>query len=181
MSRAVARPYAAAMFQVMEKQGVPVLRQVEEELAAVAGLFAGAEDVLKAFEVPTIPVGRKRELLQELGKRLELRIETRRLLAALMQHYRLRFLPDVVATFRDLVDKKEGMVRGLVTVPVAPEEKQLEVLADALQGVMDARVELDSQVEPEMLAGFVVRLGSRVFDGSLRTQLERFAESASRR
>jgi F-type H+-transporting ATPase subunit delta len=181
VSRRVARPYAAALFQVLEKEGVAVLRQVEGELATVAGMFARAQDLLKVFEVPTVPVARKRELLQELGERLELRVHTRRLLAALMQHYRLRFLPDVVEAYRELVDKKEGMVRGRVTVPAPPREAQLDALAEALQGIMESRVELESEVKPEMLAGFVVRLGSRVYDGSLRTQLERFAHTAARR
>ena len=178
MSRRVARPYAAALFQVVERQGLEVLRTVEAELGAVAEVFRREPEVLRVFEVPTVLPAKKRELLDELGGALDMRTETRRLLAALLQHYRLRDLPDVVTTFRDLVDRKEGLVRGRVTLPAAPREGQMTALRGALQASMEARVELESALDPDMLAGFVVRLGSKVFDGSLRTQLHRFAQSA---
>jgi len=177
VSRRIARPYAAAFFEVMEKQGLGVLREVEQQLATVAEVLRLQPDVLRAFEVPSVPPAAKKKLLQTVGETLGLRAETRRLLTALEQHYRLRFLADVVATFRDLVDRKEGMVRGSVALPVAPTPAQMDALGAALGRALDTRVELTSSVEPELLAGFVVRVGSRVFDGSLRSQLRRFAES----
>lgn len=180
MSRRVARPYAAALFKVLERQGVPVLRQVEGELEAVAKVFAASPELLRAFEVPTVPWPKKHQLLKELGSRLKMRPEAQRLLAALALHYRLRFLTDVVTAFRGLIDRREGLVRGEVTLPAPPRAGQVEALAEALRGAMQARVELETKVEPEMLAGFVVRLGSRVFDGSLRSQLNRFAAAAAR-
>ncbi len=180
MSRRVARPYAAALFKVLEKQGVEVMRQVERELEAVAEALRASPEFLRAFEVPTVPWPKKQELLKELGRRVQLRVEAQRLLAALALHYRLRFLADVVVAFRGLVDRREGVVRGSVVLPAAPRAGQIEALAEALKGAMQARVVLESSVHPEMLAGFVVRLGSRVFDGSLKSQLNRFAAAAAR-
>ncbi|MGE5236635.1 MAG: ATP synthase F1 subunit delta [Acidobacteriota bacterium] len=181
MSRRIARPYAAALFSVMAKREPTTLRAVEGELATVAGLFARDEALLRVFEVPSVPPAKKVELLRQIGTVLGLRIETRRLLAALEQHVRLRFLGDVVAAFRDLVDRREGMVRGRVALPVSPTTEQMDELAVALSAALRARVELESEVKPELLAGFVVRLGSRVFDGSLKTQLRRFAATTARR
>ncbi len=178
MSRRVARPYAAALFQVVEPQGLEVLRTVEAELGAVAEVFRREPGALRVFEVPTVLPAKKRELLDEIGRSLDLRVETRRMLAALWQHYRLRYLPDVVTTFRGLVDRKEGLVRGQVILPTAPLTGQMAGLQRALQASLEARVELASELDPDLLAGFVVRLGSKVFDGSLRTQLHRFAQSA---
>jgi len=180
VSRRVARPYAAALFKVLEKQGVTVLRQIEGELEAVAQALQASPELLRVFEVPTVPWPKKQQLLKELGRRLKMRVESQRLLAALALHYRLRFLADVVAAFRGLVDRREGMVRGTVVLPAAPRAGQIEALAEALKGAMQARVVLESSVQPEMLAGFVVRLGSRVFDGSLKSQLNRFAAAAAR-
>lgn len=179
MSRRVARPYAAALFKVLEKQGVGVLRQVEKELAVVAEVLARNPEITRAFEVPTVPWQKKYELLKTLGSRAKLRPEAQRMLAALALHYRLRSLSDVVAAFRSLVDRREGLVRGTVVLPVPPRAGQIEALANALQEAMGARVELEASVKPEMLAGFMVRLGSRVFDGSLRSQLHRFAAAAA--
>jgi F-type H+-transporting ATPase subunit delta len=181
MSRRIARPYAAALYSVMTKKDPAGLRAVEDELAAVAELFRRDGALLRVFEVPSVPPAKKAALLKEIGSVLQLRTETRRLLAALEQHVRLRFLAEVVAAFRELVDRREGLVRGTVVVPVAPTVEQMDELAVALSAAMKARVELESEVSPELLAGFVVRLGSRVFDGSLKTQLKRFAASAATR
>jgi len=175
VSRRIARPYAAAMFKVMEKQGVATLREVESQLDAVAEVLRVQPKLLRAFELPSIPPAKKQRLLKAIGTALGLRVETQRLLAALEQHYRLRFMPDVVAAFRALIDRKDGMTRGSVELPGAPTPEQLTSLSATLGGLIGTRVELESKVRPELLAGFVVRVGSKVFDGSLRTQLRRFA------
>ncbi len=175
MSRRIARPYATALFKVLEKQGVAVLREVEGQLAAVADLLHAQPRLLRAFEVPAVPPGQKQKLLRAIVAALSLRVEAGRLLAALEQHYRLRFMADVVAAFRALIDRKDGMTRGAVEVPVAPTREQLAALGAALGGLLGMRIELESKVRPELLAGFVVRVGSTVYDGSVRAQLRRFA------
>ncbi|MFH1177155.1 MAG: ATP synthase F1 subunit delta [Acidobacteriota bacterium] len=181
MSRRVARPYAAALFQVMERKGVGALREVEAQLATTADVFHRYPALLRTFEVPGVGAGRKQKLLAEIGRALQLRVEAQRLLAALAQHYRLRFLPDVVAALRALVDRREGMVRGSVELPVAATPQQVSALAKVLEERLGSRVELESRSRPELLAGFVVRVGSQVFDGSLRAQLARFARSGKER
>jgi F-type H+-transporting ATPase subunit delta len=181
VSRRIARPYAAALFGVIGKQPVESLRAVEAQLDLVAEVFRREPKLLRAFESPTATPVKKRELLTAIGKAIGVGRETERLLAALSQHYRLRFLGDVVALFRDLVDRREGMVRGHVEVASPLDATRLAALATALQESMGTRVELDSRVKPELLAGFVVRLGSRVYDGSLRSQVQRFAHAAGRR
>jgi F-type H+-transporting ATPase subunit delta len=181
VSRRIARPYATALFKVLEKQGVPALREVEGQLAGVADVLRAMPELERAFEVPQVTPATKQRLLAEVGKALGLRTETRRLLAALEQHYRLRFMADVAAAFRALVDRKEGVARAAVELPLAPTPEQLAALAATLGRLLGARVELESKVRPELLAGFVVRVGSTIYDGSLRTQLRRFAREHGQR
>lgn len=179
MSRRIARPYAAALFQILEPHGVAAMREAEAQLAAVAEACTQERRFLRVFEVPSVPPGVKRAVLQELGTKLRLRAEVQRLLAALMHHYRLRWLGDVAETFRAMVDAREGMVRGVLQVPEPPSATQREMLETALADVVGCRVELAVEQRPELIAGFVVRIGSRVFDGSVRTQLARFARSGA--
>ena len=179
MSRRVARPYAAALFQVMEKQGLTVLRQVEDQLAAVAEVFRREPELVRVFEVPSVTLASKRALLDSIGSALALRPETRRLLSALAQHVRLRYLGEVASAFRDQVDRKDGVVRGRVELAVSPSPAQVEALTAAFQRLFASRVELETVVRGELLAGFVVRVGSRVFDGSLLAQVRHFAVSAA--
>jgi F-type H+-transporting ATPase subunit delta len=179
MSRRVARPYAAALYQVMEKEGIVALRDAEGQLEAVADMFRREPELLRVFEVPSVPPAAKRELIAAIGQTLSLRPEARRLLAALAQHVRLRFLPGVVAALREFNDRREGMVRGRLEMAVAPDKNEVAALEAALERLLAIRVELQVGVRRELLAGFVVRVGSWLFDGSLLAQVRRFTTSVA--
>lgn len=178
MSRRIARPYAAALFAVLEKEGVPALRRAEAELGAVAEVFRREPALLKAFEVPSVPLARKKELTATVTRGLGLRRETARLVLLMTEHLRLRLLPEAVAVLGEMTDRKEGLQRGTVQVPAPLEPAQVAALAAAMSGLVGARVELAAEVEPKLLAGFIVRVGSRVWDGSLDAQLRRFVAGA---
>ena len=179
MSRRVARPYAVALLEVTAKESVPSLREIEAQLAMVAELFRTEPKLVRVFEVPSVPPATKRQLVDTIAESLTLRPVAHRLLVALEHHVRLRFLGEVVEVFRGLVDRREGIVRGRVEVPVPPTQQQVLALANALAQMLGSRVELEAKVRPELLAGFVVRVGSRVFDGSLLAQVRRFASSTA--
>jgi F-type H+-transporting ATPase subunit delta len=181
LSRRIARPYAAALFEVLKREEVAALRAAEGELAQVLAVFSQVPELLRVFEVPAVPPAKKRELLAAVVSGLGLRGPVARLLGALAEHMRLRFLGEVVEAFRALVDRREGVTRGQVETPAALADDQKNALADALAALTGAHVELAAMVRPELLAGFVVRMGSQVFDGSLAAQLRRFAAEAAAR
>ncbi len=178
MSRRIARPYAVALYEVTQREGVAALRDIEGQLAAVARLFGGEPDFFRVFEVPSVSPPAKLELIKTISRLLTLRPEAQRMLVALQHHMRLRYLDEVVSFFRELVDRREGIVRGHVELPVPASGEQVAALAAVLAEALGARVELDVKVKAELLAGFVVRVGSRVFDGSLLAQVRRFASEA---
>ncbi len=179
MSRRVARPYAAALYQVMRRADVATLRELEAQLAGVEAVLRRVPELVRVFEVPSVPPERKLELVHSIAAALELRPEAHRLLVALAHHVRLRFLPDVVAAFRELVDRREGIARGWVELPSEPASGQIEKLDQAFSALLAERIALGVRVRPELLAGFIVRVGSRLFDGSALTQVRRFAASAA--
>jgi F-type H+-transporting ATPase subunit delta len=181
MSRRIARPYATALFEVVKRQGLDALRAAEHELAVGAAVLAAEPELVRVLEVPAVPLTKKRELVALLARELGARPETSRLLAVMAEHIRLRLLPEVVAALRELNDRREGLVRGRVEVPVALTASQTQALSAALTRVLASRVELETAVRPDLLAGFVVRVGSQVFDGSLAAQLRRFAAEAAAR
>jgi F-type H+-transporting ATPase subunit delta len=175
----VARPYAVALFEVTQKEGVPALREIEGQLASVSELFRRAPELVRVFEVPSVAPAAKRELVTTIARTLSLRPEAHRMLMALEHHVRMRYLDEVVAFFRELVDRKEGIVRGRVEVPSGPDGKQVAALERALAAALGVRIELDAKVREELLGGFIVRVGSRVFDGSLLGQVRRFASGVA--
>lgn len=181
MSRRIARPYASSLFSVIEKEGIPALREVERQLAVVAEVLRQEPRLLAAIEVPSVTRARKTEIVTALSGAAGLRPEAARLLQIMAGHMRLRYLSTVVAMLGELADRKEGLQRGKVLLPTAPERTHIDALAATMTRLLGTRVELTVEVRPELLAGFVVRVGSRVWDGSLDAQLRRFAAGAERR
>lgn len=176
MSRQLARPYAQALFSVVKPEGAEALKVTSEAVARAAAAFASVPDLVRAFEVPTLSRKQKSELLKAVSRELGLPLKVERLLVAMQSHYRLRYLPLVAEEFGLLCDRFFGVVRGRVLVPVPVRPEQLTALERALDRVVGTRVVLAQQEKPELLAGFVVRLGSLVFDGSLKRQLQLFVE-----
>ncbi len=176
MSQRVARPYAQALFSVVKPEGAEALEVTNEALARAAAAFASVPELVRAFEVPTLSGKQKSELLKAVSRNLALPPQVERLLVAMQIHYRLRYLPFVAEEFALLCDRFFGVVRGKVLVPAAIRPQQLAALERALDRVVGTRVILQQQEKPELMAGFVVRLGSLVFDGSLQRQLQLFVE-----
>jgi len=177
MSRRIARPYAQALFAVAKPQGPDTLREVSEALQRVAAAFAALPQLLRAFEVPTLSAKQKAQLLREVAKNFALPPLVERLLVALQSHYRLRYLPIVAEEFALACDRFFGVTRGKVEVPCPLDAAKLTSLEQVLTRLVGSKVVLEQEEKPELLAGFVVRLGSLLFDGSLQRQLARFAEA----
>jgi len=175
MSRRVARPYAAALFSVLQPQGLPALRSAADQLATVAAVLTADRAFLRVFEVPSVAPATKRALIIDIARAMGAAPEVTRVLVLMAGHVRLRFLSEVGELFSRLVDRREGVERGAVTVPAPLTRSQVEALERALQAHLGGRVKLEARVDGTLLAGFVVRIGSRVFDGSLKSQLARFA------
>lgn len=179
MSRRIARPYAAALMQVLEREGTDALQAAAAQLGAVCEVLQKTAGLLRVFEVPSVTLADKRTLITSITTALEVRLEVARLLAVMTEHVRLRVLPEVTDTFRGLVDHKVGVVRGRLVASTALRPEQVEALAAAMSSLLGTRVLLETELKPELLAGFVVRVGSLVFDGSLDAQLRRFVAEAT--
>jgi F-type H+-transporting ATPase subunit delta len=93
-------------------------------------------------------------------------------LRLLVERNRLIYLPDVARAFREMADARAGRVRGQVTsaAPLTPDT--LEQLRKNLQQLTQRDVILEQKVDPSLLGGVAAQVGSVLYDGSLRTQLE---------
>lgn len=177
MSRRVARPYTQALFAVVKPQGGEALKRASTALAEVAALFSALPELLRAFELPSLPQRQKANLLRKISERLALPVEVERLLLVLQGHYRLRVLALVAEEFQRNCDQFFGVTRGKVITPAPLSKEKLAALGGVFQRLLGGEVVLEQEVKKELLAGFVVRLGSLVFEGSLKGYLERFAGS----
>ncbi|MBI4515157.1 MAG: ATP synthase F1 subunit delta [Deltaproteobacteria bacterium] len=171
-SSRVARRYAKALFALAREQGVH--DGVAAELAGLRAAFA--EPRLQAvLGSPMMTVPRLLALARELARTLKLSALTANFLGVLATNRRLDQLSGVCGRFEELHDRALGRIRiGIRTATALSPERQQGIVR-AFEHLTGSSVLATVTVQPELLGGQVVDAAGKVYDGSLRTQLDRLA------
>lgn len=172
MARFRAMPYAKALFEVVSDQTPDRLEAVVTELDRMVLALAEVPELLRSMVTPVLTHESKKVLLDRVLDALGLTRPARDFMHVLREHYRLEHLAAVRDTYRELVDSAMGRVRATIEVPAALAEPQQREVVETVAHVVDAVVVADFVERPELLAGFRVQVGSKVFDASLVGQLE---------
>ena len=176
MSAAVARRYAKALFALAKE--TTVLQPTADELARLAAVASDAS-VGPVLCSPMLSVPRRHELAQMLARELTLSDLLSRFLQLLADHQRLGELPAIAERYQQLLDAELGRVRLAIRSAkplAAKQEADIVAVFAALTGKqIISRVEVDT----ELLGGVVVEVEGKVYDGSIRTQLDRLAKELS--
>lgn len=176
MGRFRATPYAKALLAVVLKDAPERLEQVATELDEVAAAFAEVPNFERVMVTPTVAAETKRQILAAVLNALDLGQPTRRFLEVVQQHYRMQHLPDIAAAFRELVDENLGRTRAQVETAARLDEAERQQLVSVVSAIEKAAVVAEFSEKPELLGGFRLQVGSRVFDGSLAGELKRLSK-----
>ena len=165
----IAQRYAKALFGLGEESGgaARLLNEVEE-LTETSLVMPELE---KSLFTPLHPRAERRGLVAELCQKLELSRETRSFAMLLVDENRMALLPDIRDALRTQVEQAAGRVKASVTTARPLSNAQLDSLRQVLSRRADAEVTLETEIDPDLIGGVVVRLGDLLLDGSLRTQL----------
>jgi F-type H+-transporting ATPase subunit delta len=173
-SQTVARRYASALADVLIDRNEA--NEVREELAAWERMILDNPLLLEAFTNPTIPYEQKSKVLSDLIARTKIRQTTANFLRLLLKNQRLADLPQVNAKLAHVLDERAGVVSAEV-VSARPISEPIKVaLEDTLARITRKKVRLSFQTDDTLLGGIVTRIGSTIYDGSVRNQLERLGE-----
>jgi len=171
--RTVSAEYAAALAEVALASGrADSLRQ---EVSSFAQLAAGSADLRNFLASPAIPRAEKQALLEKLVTRLGASQELRNFLFVLVDHHRTSLLPEIARDFETVLLERLGRAEASVTSARELSAPQKQKLAGMLEYVTGKKVEARYAVDPSLVAGLVVRIGSTIYDGSMRAQLDRLA------
>lgn len=173
-SQTVARRYASALADVIIERGEQV--QVQEELAAWEEMVIGNRLLLEAFSNPTVAYQQKEKVLGELISRTKVRPTTANFLRILLKNQRLAELPQVNARLAQILDDRSGVASAQV-ISARPVSDAIQAsLAEKLGQMTGKRIRLSFETDETLLGGIVTRIGSTIYDGSVRNQLRRLGE-----
>jgi F-type H+-transporting ATPase subunit delta len=171
----VARRYATALADVVIARGEA--REVQEELSAWEQMMHSNGQLMEVFRNPTVPYEQKQKVLTTLIARTRVRPMTANFLQVLLRNQRLAELSEVNKRFAKVLDERAGVVSAEVSTarPVPPATQ--EALRDKLTKLTGKQVRLSFHTDEELIGGMVTRIGSTIYDGSVRSQLQRVKES----
>ena len=169
--RTSANRYAKALFDVALQEKADV-DQVDRDLQAVIAMMQASPDLEAASKRGSVTDAARKSLMEAVSKAMTLTTPVTKLLVLLAETGKLHYLPDLAASYRERLLAHHNIVRAEVTsaAPLSPEKTQ--ALAESLSKVTGKKVELSTSVDPDLLGGVVARIGSTVYDGSVKTQLE---------
>jgi F-type H+-transporting ATPase subunit delta len=170
ISGSIARRYAKALFMLAVEQGR--VEAWSESLQALARAVAVAPDLQDVLQNPAYDREQRRAVVTKLAEALKLDAEPSSLLFLLGDRNRLAALGAVVQAFRELADLELGRVRAKVTSAVTLDDVAVQAIADKLSAATKKQVLVERVVDPAILGGVVAQVGSLVYDGSIRAQLE---------
>ncbi|HUF46712.1 MAG TPA: ATP synthase F1 subunit delta [Vicinamibacterales bacterium] len=175
MSPALARRYAAALFDVVQRTGKA--DEAVRDLLALRDLVAAHDELRRAFEARGVPAAQKKKVLEAVVAQVGLAsVEVARLLGLMAERDRLAMIPAVAAAFEARVNQARRIMPADIVTAAPLDEVNRTAIAGALERATGNEVRLRERVDGSLVGGVVARVGSIVFDGSVARQIERLRE-----
>ncbi|MEK7407488.1 MAG: ATP synthase F1 subunit delta [Acidobacteriota bacterium] len=172
MPAAVASRYARALAELATRAPAGVEpHRVLEELETVEAALAASAALRHVVLSPAVPAPQKRALIGKLAGRLGLSDLVRRFLLVVIDHRRAALLADIRQAFEALLDERLGLVRVDVTSARELTARQREAVTSGLARLTGKRPRPRFATDAGLIGGVVARVGSTVYDGSVRGQL----------
>lgn len=168
--------YARALAAVIADQQLDLVA-AQGQLENFANLLEESAELREVLQNPSIPEAQKLKVLDALAPRLGLSRPIRNFIAVLTHHQRLHELRDMITAYASIADEDSGIAEVEITTarPLDPDNRRLlEQQVARLAG--EPRIQATYREDPSLLGGAVVKLGSTVYDGSVRGQLEQMRQ-----
>jgi F-type H+-transporting ATPase subunit delta len=169
-SSGLAERYASALYQLAQEGGA--LEKVAADLKDMKAMMAGSEELRRFLKNPIHSRQEHEQTLATLATKAGFDSLTRRFLGLVARSRRQAALPGMIAAFLERLAKSRGEMTAVVKAAQPLSDAQTNALKAELAKSVGGTVDLDVTIDPELLGGLVVRLGSRMIDTSLKTKLQ---------
>lgn len=166
-----AKRYATAFFALAKEQSQ--VETIARDMQTLTDLLDAGSEVLSFMHNPTLRREAQAAALKALAEHLKLAPVTAQFLGMLALKRRLAVLPLVVVAVQDMIAAHKGEITAAVTAAQALEQGQIDRIAANLKKALGVEVKVKLSVDPAIMGGLVIRVGSRLIDSSVKTKLER--------
>lgn len=172
---ALAGAYARALADVLNEERIEAA-QVESQLADFGAAWHKSAPLREVFLDPSFSIEEKVAILDKLNARLQMGHVARNFIAVLIRHDRLHLFDDIVREFRHEMNRRLRVSEVEVTTARKLDDASRAALEAQIAGLIKSRIAATFQEDPSLMGGAIVRIGSTVYDGSIRGRLDRLEE-----
>jgi F-type H+-transporting ATPase subunit delta len=167
----LAERYAKALFELADDR--KALDEVANDLRALRGLIDESADFRRLIRSPVLSRIEQAKAVAALAERADFSVLTRNFLGVAARNRRLFILPAVIAGYLQVLAARRGEVTAEVTAarPLTP--VQTEAVNEQLRKAVGGKVAVDLRIDPSLIGGLIVKVGSRMVDASLKSKLAR--------
>jgi len=163
--------YASAIFDLAKASGS--LDTVASEFDTLGGVLRDNAELSGVIASPAYSRGQQGAVMAQVGEKLGSSDLTRKFVGLMAQKGRLGLLPDAMAGFSALLAEERGEETAEVISAKPLSDMQRDALAQNLKSSFGKDVKIDARVDPSLLGGLIVKVGSKMVDASLKSKLER--------
>jgi F-type H+-transporting ATPase subunit delta len=175
---AVTSRYARALAEVvLDKKLIP--GRIREQMQGVVGLVDSSSDLRNIWDNPSVPAGQKRKLLDAISKRLVLDPMVRNFLAVLIDHHRISSMGIIARQFEKELDSRLGIAEANVKSARDLTTDERLAIENQIKLVTGKSVRASYSTDKGLIGGALVQVGSTIYDGSVRGQLNKLRETLS--
>ena len=167
----LAERYAAALFDLAEERRL--LDEIAEELAQLRSMLQASGDFLRLIRSPILSRDDQAKAIGALAQHAGLSQVMRNFLGVVARNRRLFVIPAIIEAFLQELARRRGEVNAQVIAARPLSEVQLAALNEQLRHSIGSRVSVDLRVDPGLIGGMVVKVGSRMVDASIKSKLQR--------
>jgi len=167
---AFALRYARAFADVIAEEHLPyedVKRQLDDFMTA----WHAAADLREVFLDPSFPLPEKIAILDRLNEKMQLALQVKNFVAVLLHHNRMDVIEEILEEFRREMNSRLGIAEVDVTTARSLDENERQALIAKVSDLAQGKVEATFREDESLIGGVIVRIGSTVYDGSVRGRL----------
>lgn len=161
--------YATALFDLAQE--VSALDAVNNDLARFEGIIKNTPDFERFVKSPVFTVDEQSRAIHAILEHAGFTGLTSKFIQLVTSKKRLFLIVPIIACYRTLVAQAKGIVKAEVTLAEKPSLKMIDNIKSSLRDMAGGDVDIDLSIDPSLIGGIVVKIGSRMVDASVRTKL----------
>ena len=171
MIRIIAKRYAKALVQLAEEK--KTIDKTRADLAAFVSAVDSLPALQKLLASPVFTPENKKSVIKELAAKLNMDQATQRFVEHLAETGRIRYVKEVFEAFREILAERTNRAMAKLTTATAISAADLADIKKKLETLTGKQVDIDSQVDASLIGGAKAQIGSTIYDGTIKNQLNK--------